>query len=153
MTVPMTDQAFEYLLERAGLTLTEAEKADLRTVVDGIAAMAERVRKPRGIMAEPALIYGFSEEDLANAQPNGAELEKMKSYAATAADAGKLADGGKLETRPLAYFDENGKALKDKNGASFAGIDGTGTWMVALVCGNCRNPAPLYMTILKPCST
>jgi hypothetical protein len=59
-------------------------------------------------------VRGFSEEDLANAQPNGAELEKMKSYAATAADAGKLADGGKLETRPLAYFDENGKALKDK---------------------------------------
>jgi hypothetical protein len=64
MTVPMTDQAFEYLLERAGLTLADAEKADLRTVVDGIAAMAERVRKPRGIIAEPALIYGFAEEDL-----------------------------------------------------------------------------------------
>ena len=25
--------------------------------------MAERVRKPRGIMAEPALTYGFAEED------------------------------------------------------------------------------------------
>lgn len=59
-------------------------------------------------------VRGFSEEDLANAQPNGAELEKMKSYAATAADAGKLADSGKLETRPLVYFDENGKPLKDK---------------------------------------
>lgn len=59
-------------------------------------------------------VRGFSEEDLANAQPNGAELEKMKSYAATAVDAGKLADSGKLETRPLAYFDENGKPLKDK---------------------------------------
>jgi len=36
----------------------------LRTVCDGIAAMAERVRKPRGRMAEPALTYGFAEEDL-----------------------------------------------------------------------------------------
>jgi hypothetical protein len=45
------------------------------------------------------------------------------------------------------------KALKDADGASFAGIDGTGTWVVGLFCGNCRNPAPLYMTILKPCST
>ncbi len=45
------------------------------------------------------------------------------------------------------------KALKDENGTSFPGIDGTGTWMVGLFCGNCRNPAPLYMTILKPCST
>jgi len=43
--------------------------------------------------------------------------------------------------------------LKDDAGASFPGIDGTGTWLVGLVCGNCRNPAPLYMTILKPCST
>lgn len=42
--------------------------------------------------------------------------------------------------------------FKDKNGASFAGIDGTGTWLVGLVCGNCRNPAPLYMTVLAPCS-
>lgn len=44
------------------------------------------------------------------------------------------------------------KQLKDKNAASFTGIDGTGTWVVGLLCGNCRNPAPLYMTVLKPCS-
>lgn len=42
--------------------------------------------------------------------------------------------------------------LKDVNGASFPGIDDTGTWLVGLTCGNCRNPAPWYMTILKPCS-
>jgi len=42
--------------------------------------------------------------------------------------------------------------LKDDKGASFPGIDGTGTWLVGLLCGNCRNPAPLYMTVLKPCS-
>ncbi len=64
MSTPITDEAFEFLLARAGLTPTDAEKADLKTVVDGIAAMAERVRKPRGIMAEPALTYGFTPEDL-----------------------------------------------------------------------------------------
>ena len=64
MPTPITDEAFEFLLARAGLTPTEAEKAELRTVVEGIAAMAERVRKPRGIMAEPALTYGFAAEDL-----------------------------------------------------------------------------------------
>jgi hypothetical protein len=42
--------------------------------------------------------------------------------------------------------------LKDEHGASFPGIDDSGTWMVGLICGNCRNPAPWYMTILKPCS-
>ena len=43
--------------------------------------------------------------------------------------------------------------LKDENGASFPGIDENGTWLVGLFCGNCRNPAPWYLTILKPCST
>jgi hypothetical protein len=42
--------------------------------------------------------------------------------------------------------------LKDTSGANFPGIDGTGTWLVGLFCGNCRNPAPLYMTVLKPCT-
>jgi len=64
MPIPISDHALEYLLARAGLTLTDAEKAELKTVCDGIAAMAERVRKPRGRMAEPALTYGFAEEDL-----------------------------------------------------------------------------------------
>jgi hypothetical protein len=63
MPIPINDAALEYLLARAGLTLSDAEKAELKTVYDGIAAMAERVRKPRGRMAEPALTYGFTEED------------------------------------------------------------------------------------------
>jgi hypothetical protein len=64
MATPIDDAAFAYLLARAGLTLTEADKAELKSVCDGIAAMAERVRKPRGRMAEPALVYNFTEEDL-----------------------------------------------------------------------------------------
>lgn len=64
MPIPIDDAAFAYLLTRAGLNLTDAEKAELKSVCDGIAAMAERVRKPRGRMAEPALIYGFAEEDV-----------------------------------------------------------------------------------------
>lgn len=43
--------------------------------------------------------------------------------------------------------------LKDKSGnATFNGITDDGTWLVGLVCGNCKNPAPWYLTILKPCS-
>ena len=42
--------------------------------------------------------------------------------------------------------------LKDKNNASFPGVDGNGTWLVGLICGNCRNPAPWFMTVLKPCT-
>lgn len=59
------NEALEFLLARAGLALTEQQQAELKTVYAGIAAMAERVRKPRGHMAEPALIYDFAEKDLA----------------------------------------------------------------------------------------
>jgi hypothetical protein len=42
--------------------------------------------------------------------------------------------------------------LKSASGASFPGVGSDGTWLVGLICGNCRNPAPLFMTILKPCA-
>jgi hypothetical protein len=40
--------------------------------------------------------------------------------------------------------------LKDSSGNSFSGIDSSGTWLVALICTTCRNPAPWYLTILEP---
>ena len=65
MPAEIGDEAFEFLLSRAGLHLTEEQKAELKTVYAGLAEMAERVRKPRGHMAEPAHVYDFAEEDLA----------------------------------------------------------------------------------------
>ena len=59
-------------------------------------------------------VRGFSEEDLANAKPNAAEVERMKSYAVTSEEAAKRAEDGKLSVRALAYFDASGKALKEK---------------------------------------
>jgi hypothetical protein len=43
--------------------------------------------------------------------------------------------------------------LTDANGASFPGIDATGTWVAALFCtaGDCNNPAPWSITVLSPC--
>ena len=61
----LNDAALEYLLARAGLSLTQEQNAELKNVHAAIAAMAERVRKPRGRMVEPAHAYGFTEEDLA----------------------------------------------------------------------------------------
>jgi len=40
--------------------------------------------------------------------------------------------------------------LRDSAGNSFSGVTSNGTWLVGLTCGNCRNPAPWYMTILVP---
>jgi hypothetical protein len=58
------DEAFEFLIARAGLDLNNEQKAELKGIYAGIAAMAERVRKPRGHMPEPAHVYDFTEEDL-----------------------------------------------------------------------------------------
>ena len=55
----------EFLLARSGLLPIVKQKAELKSIYPHVAAMAERVRKPRGRMAEPALTYGFTEEDLA----------------------------------------------------------------------------------------
>ena len=64
MPSEISDDNLDFLLARAGLDLTAEQKTELKRVYSGIAAMAERVRKPRGRMAEPATIYGFGEEDL-----------------------------------------------------------------------------------------
>lgn len=64
MPPELTDEALEFLLARAGLSLTQEQKDELKRIHAGIARMAERVRKPRGRMAEPAFVYDFAEEDL-----------------------------------------------------------------------------------------
>jgi hypothetical protein len=64
MQSEINDAALEYLIARAGLDLTNEQKAELKTVHAALSALAERVRKPRGRMAEPAHSYGFAEEDL-----------------------------------------------------------------------------------------
>jgi hypothetical protein len=46
----------------------------------------------------------------------------------------------------------NFASLQSAAGQTFPGIDATGTWIVALRCGGCRNPAPWYLAILKPCN-
>jgi hypothetical protein len=64
MPAELADEALEFLLARAGLDLTETERAELKKVYPGIAEMARRVRQPRGRMAELAHVYNFTDEDL-----------------------------------------------------------------------------------------
>jgi hypothetical protein len=40
--------------------------------------------------------------------------------------------------------------LADSAGNPFTGVTSDGTWLVGLICGACQNPAPWYMTVLKP---
>ena len=60
MQSDINDAALDYLLARAGIELSAEQKAELKSVHAALAAMAERVRKPRGRMAEPAHTYGLS---------------------------------------------------------------------------------------------
>ena len=61
----LDDATLEFLLARAGLSPTAEQKDGLKAAYLHVAGMAERVRRPRGRMAEPVLTYGFAEEDLA----------------------------------------------------------------------------------------
>ncbi len=36
------------------------------------------------------------------------------------------------------------------DGAAFPGFSADGTWLFALRCGTCANPAPLFLTVLEP---
>ena len=64
--MPQIDDAtLDYLLARGGLTANAEQRAGLKAAYEHVATMTERVRKPRGRMAEPVLTYGFTEEDLA----------------------------------------------------------------------------------------
>ncbi len=65
MPPALSDPALDYLLAASGIELTEAQKQDLKTIHEALTAMKARVRQPRGRMAEPAHIYGFTAEDLA----------------------------------------------------------------------------------------
>jgi hypothetical protein len=40
--------------------------------------------------------------------------------------------------------------LVDDSGAPFQGFDDNGTWVIALFCGACANPAPWYLTVVAP---
>ncbi len=38
----------------------------------------------------------------------------------------------------------------DNNGSAFTGFEGNGTWVLAMTCSRCANPAPLFLTLLEP---
>jgi hypothetical protein len=41
--------------------------------------------------------------------------------------------------------------LDGASGDPFPGIDDVGTWIAALKCGSCSNPAPWFLSVIEPC--
>ena len=39
-------------------------------------------------------------------------------------------------------------AAVDADGNAFSGLSGDGTWLLALRCGRCYNPAPVFLSVL-----
>ena len=60
----LDDATLDRMLALAGLSPTAEQKAGLKAAYPTIAAMAANVRKPRGRMAEPSLVFRYAEEDL-----------------------------------------------------------------------------------------
>lgn len=67
--------------------------------------------RPTTTAAVTTGVRGFSEEDLKAAQPNKAEYEKMKSFAATLPQASAFAAQARLGARTIAYYTEDGKPI------------------------------------------
>jgi len=61
MSAKITADEFEFLARRAGLVLSAQQKTEIYRAYAAIEAMAERVRKPRPIDAEPATIFAFDD--------------------------------------------------------------------------------------------
>jgi hypothetical protein len=57
MSDPISPEAFKVLLDRAGLTVKPENMDEMRNAFGLLQAMRERVRKPRGVEAEPAHIF------------------------------------------------------------------------------------------------
>lgn len=67
--------------------------------------------RPTTTAAVTTGVRGFSEEDLKTAQPNKAEYEKMRNFAATPPQASAFAAQAQLGARAMAYYAEDGKPI------------------------------------------
>lgn len=63
----------------------------------------------------------------------------------------ELIDDDTWRNRDIAGTSVSLSTLTNDAGQAFPGVSASGTWVLGLVCGACRNPAPWYLTILKPC--
>jgi hypothetical protein len=93
--------------------------------------------EPPSYIAE--VLIGHYDESVAELETKFLDIELIAKelYRAT------IDAGTSIDLRTL--------TLDGDSSTHFPGIDDTGTWLVALQCGACRNPAPWYLTVLKPC--
>ncbi len=57
MASTITMEELDFIIERAKITLTPEQKADLIEAYPYVASMIERLHRPRSLMAEPAHVF------------------------------------------------------------------------------------------------
>jgi hypothetical protein len=81
------------------------------------------------------LDLGFYEEDLTGLEADFLGLEELVDD---------------LYTTPLtATIDQDLSLLQNASGETFAGVTDEGTWLLALRCMACSNPAPPFLTVRR----
>jgi hypothetical protein len=109
----------------------------------GILAPARTSHERRQHQPPPPCAWHVDEDDDAFPARNHKSwnlVGKISRHLATALCSADIYSGAVLDFT----------TLTDATGKAFAGIDGTGTWLVALIEGGGLAPAPRYMTILVP---
>jgi hypothetical protein len=95
--------------------------------------------------------------DWSNVAPPGITRVMLGFYEgmSTADLEAKVLDLMLISTKKWEFPIESGASvalndLLDENGNAFEGFEGDGSWVFALLCEQCQNPAPPYLTLLKP---
>jgi hypothetical protein len=120
------------------LTPTGIPKAQSAVTLDwgdmtktGLGTVFDPTQITRTILGHYAEGSGQLEKDFLNIELIATDLYETKVESGTSVDFSTM--------------------TQKRDGKTFPGIDDTGTWLVALQCGVCRNPSPWYLSILKPC--
>ena len=148
----------------AFLEPTAGETNDHVDILDGCSVLDHTVDLD-ALRPAPVLAEGPWEADWSELTTNGSGVEFFPQRVSRV-DVGRYAgDLAQLEAEfldlelvaeELYSMDHPGgteadlSELVDEQGRAFEGFQGEGTWLLALRCGTCSNPAPLFLTVLDP---
>ncbi len=104
---------------RGGATVVEGEKSSSGGFLSGFTRLLAGDSSRSTTRAQGATlgIRGFSKEDIAKAEFNPVEFEKLKRYQASAADAQRFAAQANLAFRSVTYLAQDAVELQGKGGA------------------------------------
>ena len=132
-----TSTKLDYTVDLHSLTPTMVPAAEAKLTVD----WADILTNALGNEFKPTQI---TEVRVAHYTQTQAELEaKFLDL--------ELIDQDTWRDKAIAGTSDDLSKLTNDAGQPFPGVSSSGTWVLGLVCGACRHPAPWYLPVLKPC--